>query len=293
MKIFVFASFIVCLVTIISPFENFADTALGAWENQLTTLPESIRQLSALTYLGVSANQLTALPDSISQLYALTQLGVAHNQLTALPKSIRKLSALRVLDVQYNQLTALPDSIGQLSLGLFICKKNYITEVSDSINQRFYFIVSTQKNQTDFKIDASQFIQTYQHLRAQWSAVKKFKSLHSDIIESGNNTIEHLPNSLSLANPEDDLTFKKTKDRLFSKLSMDLKAIDLICKEYPPLAEPVKTYIVSSEAQSLIQRATQLKNSWPHLQGIAHSRRWDLTNIEQQDLTTQTENSTE
>jgi len=33
MKIFVFASFIVCLVTIISPVEIFADTALDVYMN--------------------------------------------------------------------------------------------------------------------------------------------------------------------------------------------------------------------------------------------------------------------
>ena len=33
MKIFVFASFTVCLITIISPVENFADTALDVYMN--------------------------------------------------------------------------------------------------------------------------------------------------------------------------------------------------------------------------------------------------------------------
>ncbi|MER7282147.1 leucine-rich repeat domain-containing protein [Dactylosporangium sp. NPDC000244] len=45
---------------------------LGA--NKLTTLPESLGNLTALTKLDVHENQLTALPEGLGNLTALTQL---------------------------------------------------------------------------------------------------------------------------------------------------------------------------------------------------------------------------
>ena len=45
MKIFVFVSFIVCLVTIISPVENFADTALDVYMNDFYTKSNEASQI--------------------------------------------------------------------------------------------------------------------------------------------------------------------------------------------------------------------------------------------------------
>src|SRR5665647_343915 len=71
--------------------------------SNLTTLPDSIGQLTLLQKLDVSGNQLTTLPDSIGQLTQLRELNVSHNQLTSLPDSIGYLTQLQKLDVDNNQ----------------------------------------------------------------------------------------------------------------------------------------------------------------------------------------------
>src|SRR5665647_14644 len=104
--------------------------------SKLTTLPDSIGQLSQLRELYVAGNQLTTLPDSIGQLTQLRELYVGYNQLTTLPDSIGQLAQLQVLYVEHNQLTTLPDSIGQLAQLQVLCiYNNELTSLPDSIEQ--------------------------------------------------------------------------------------------------------------------------------------------------------------
>jgi hypothetical protein len=56
--------------------------------NQLTTIPEQIGNLAALTSLYLNSNELTKLPERIGNLTALTKLYLYDNQLTSLPNSI-------------------------------------------------------------------------------------------------------------------------------------------------------------------------------------------------------------
>ena len=68
-----------------------------------------------LTYLYLYNNQLTSLPESIGNLSSLEDLYLSFNQLTSLPESIGSLNSLERLWLDYNQLTSLPESIGSLS----------------------------------------------------------------------------------------------------------------------------------------------------------------------------------
>src|SRR5665647_1553216 len=88
---------------------------LYVFENKLISLPDCIGQLTQLQILHVGYNQLTFLPDSIGQLVQLRKLYVSDNQLTTLPESIGQLAQLQILNVSNNQLTSLPNSIGQLT----------------------------------------------------------------------------------------------------------------------------------------------------------------------------------
>ncbi|MHA2346780.1 MAG: leucine-rich repeat domain-containing protein [Candidatus Hodarchaeales archaeon] len=111
-------------------------TELGPFLSGLTSLPESIGQLTQLTSLDLRDNQLSSLPVSIGQLTQLRHLDLRDNQLTSLPVSIGQLTQLRHLDLRDNQLTSLPESIGQLmqlvSLNL---RENQLTNLPDSIGQ--------------------------------------------------------------------------------------------------------------------------------------------------------------
>lgn len=83
--------------------------------NELTSLPDSIGQLTGLKTLYLGTNQITRLPDSIGQLGSLKTLSLRCNKFTTLPDSIGQLTGLETLDLDQNRLTRLPDSIGQLA----------------------------------------------------------------------------------------------------------------------------------------------------------------------------------
>ena len=56
-------------------------TKLNLYYNQLTSLPESIGNLSSLEYLGLDVNQLTSLPESICDIPSSCVIRVHNNQL--------------------------------------------------------------------------------------------------------------------------------------------------------------------------------------------------------------------
>jgi Leucine-rich repeat (LRR) protein len=113
---------------------NTNATELDLSDMRLTTLPDSIGNLTNLTELYVGWNHLTTLPDSIGNLTNLTKLNVRGNQLTTLPDSIGNLTNLEQLFVSYNQLTTLPDSIGNLTnLNTLYVNDNQLTTLPDSI----------------------------------------------------------------------------------------------------------------------------------------------------------------
>tara|TARA_B100000315_G_scaffold253843_1_gene293563 strand:+ start:139 stop:1116 length:978 start_codon:yes stop_codon:yes gene_type:complete len=81
---------------------------------QLTSLPESIGNLSELAFLYLEWNILTYLPNSFSQLTSLVSLTINNNWLTGLPSNFGNLNQLYFLDLGYNQLLSVPESFCQL-----------------------------------------------------------------------------------------------------------------------------------------------------------------------------------
>ena len=73
-------------------------------DNQLSSLPESFGQLTALQTLVLAENQLSSLPESFGQLTALQYL----DYLSSLPESFGQLTALRLLELRGNQLNSQP-----------------------------------------------------------------------------------------------------------------------------------------------------------------------------------------
>ena len=91
--------------------ENGVLVALALRGCGLTSLPDSIGQLTALRQLELTGNRLTVLPETFGKLVNLERLYVDDNQLTALPHSIGNLQHLEELFIDRNRLGALPQSV--------------------------------------------------------------------------------------------------------------------------------------------------------------------------------------
>ena len=78
---------------------------------QLTSIPESIGNLSELAFLYLEWNSLIVLPNSFSQLTNLFSLTINNNWLISLPEDFGNMNQLHFLDLGYNQLSSVPDSI--------------------------------------------------------------------------------------------------------------------------------------------------------------------------------------
>jgi len=100
----------------------------------LTTLPESIGNLSQIQTLSLAENDIGELPESITSLNNLANLILSFNSISSLPEDIGSLSGLYFLDLGYNQLENVPESIGNLEnleyLWLF---NNNLSSLPDSI----------------------------------------------------------------------------------------------------------------------------------------------------------------
>jgi Leucine-rich repeat (LRR) protein len=85
-------------------------TSLSFNYSSLTTLPQSICNLTELTKLKIFDSHLKTLPEEIGNLNQLTSLTVRNSDLEYLPESIGNLINLTYLDLQVNRLTGLPPS---------------------------------------------------------------------------------------------------------------------------------------------------------------------------------------
>ncbi len=67
-----------------------------------------------LSQLSLSDNELTSIPDSVDNLSGLVFLHVNKNQLRTLPESIKNLIKLRCLDIRSNKFESLPPHLADL-----------------------------------------------------------------------------------------------------------------------------------------------------------------------------------
>jgi len=117
--------------------------------NKLRTLPESIGDLKSLQHLGLMLSPLMTLPESIGNLKSLQKLELCNNELTTLSVSIGNLKSLQTLDLWGNQLTSLPESIGNLkSLSYLDLHDNQLTSLPESIgNLKSLSFLNLRENQ--------------------------------------------------------------------------------------------------------------------------------------------------
>jgi internalin A len=104
--------------------------------NFLTTLPESLSQLTNLQSLNLNGNKVSTLPEGLGQLIDLQSLDLSGNNLTALPDLLVKLTNLQFLNLSSTKLTALPDWLGQLTnLQSLDLSSNDLTNLPDWLGQ--------------------------------------------------------------------------------------------------------------------------------------------------------------
>jgi leucine-rich repeat protein SHOC2 len=106
---------------------------LNLSDNQITSLPESIGNLTCLIQLDLSGNHITSLSESIGNLTNLTALYLDNNQITSLPENIGNLTYLTELFLSNNPiidlsiLTELPSLRGFIFMRA-MCASSHLGE---------------------------------------------------------------------------------------------------------------------------------------------------------------------
>ncbi len=102
----------------IIPTDNSAakKTTIDLSGRELDVFPNDILSNKGAKILNLSDNNLTTLPAEIGELTNLEELYLDRNQLTgSLPAEIRKMTQLRILSASGNRLSGIPAEIGQLN----------------------------------------------------------------------------------------------------------------------------------------------------------------------------------
>jgi len=94
--------------------------------NKLTSLPETIINMSNLSILGVDTNQITHLPPNMDKMESLSAIFADYNQITHLPVELSNITDLRALLVSNNPLEDVPTEYSKFTemswLGVNGCK---------------------------------------------------------------------------------------------------------------------------------------------------------------------------
>ena len=77
-----------------------------------TNLKAYIKYEGGVAILDLNGRGLSSVPDTVTELSKLEKLRLDKNNLIKLPTSINKLKNLTKLDLKHNQLTKLPAEIG-------------------------------------------------------------------------------------------------------------------------------------------------------------------------------------
>jgi hypothetical protein len=106
---------------------------LSLANNQFTTFPTSILDLTSLETLSLSGNELTEVPD-LSALDHLKTLHLDNNEITEMPTGLGSLSTLTELTMNYNELTAISEDImASSTLETLAVTFNSITELPEAL----------------------------------------------------------------------------------------------------------------------------------------------------------------
>ncbi|SMC52413.1 leucine-rich repeat domain-containing protein [Moheibacter sediminis] len=103
-------------------------------DNELNTLPPSIKKLTKLRELSIPRNQFTSFPEEILELKNLKTLDVANNSIQNIPDEIGSLSQLEYLLISETGIKNLPESICRLkNLEMFALSSNQLKTLPDCL----------------------------------------------------------------------------------------------------------------------------------------------------------------
>ena len=105
-------------------------------KNKISSLPDSIGNLTYLRELWLSSNELTSLPDSVGNLNPLRELNLRSNKITSLPDSIGNLTSLIDLNLGDNKLVSLSN------IPLKFLKKAHF--LSDNLSSKGQLLVKSR-----------------------------------------------------------------------------------------------------------------------------------------------------
>ena len=118
-------------------------------KSKLTSIPESIGNLTSLKSLTLRFSQISAIPECIGNLTNLQRLNLSDTRISVLPESIGNLTNLQRLDLNDTRISVLPESIGNLtslqSLDLSLTRISALPECIGNLTslQKLY-LVNTQ-----------------------------------------------------------------------------------------------------------------------------------------------------
>jgi len=203
--------------------------SLDLSDNRLSSLPEFLGQLAQLQSLNVRSNQLTVLPDWLGQLAQLQGLDASANQLTELPASLGQLAQLRVFDVGSNQLTGLPASLGQLAQLEFLdAGSNQLTVLPASLGQltQLQYLDVSSNQLTEPPTSLGQLTQL-QYLYMSWNQLTALPANLGQLVQLeflyvNENELAALPDSLGQLGQLEYLDVSHNQLRI---LPMSLRAL--------------------------------------------------------------------
>eukprot|EP00002_Diphylleia_rotans_P013050 TRINITY_DN2540_c0_g1_i15.p1 TRINITY_DN2540_c0_g1~~TRINITY_DN2540_c0_g1_i15.p1 ORF type:complete len:474 (+),score=56.51 TRINITY_DN2540_c0_g1_i15:1673-3094(+) len=104
--------------------------------NEISSLPEAMSELTNLCHLNVMNNELNGFPMVLLQMTKLVSLDFSYNYLTLMPESIEGLKNLQILQVQNNNISVIPPSIGRLTnLHTLSIENNPVHKLPQSITR--------------------------------------------------------------------------------------------------------------------------------------------------------------